>query len=324
MYINLFNLFLFRLKYYCMSEEHFKSTLHIKGGNVEIEAQHNKKFQCAVLFVEFNTSQKDLLCLMLQKYIEEKRLATGLNLNNAIYAAIPGETSIVLFVPENKICNNIALLVAYLHKSHLTSQQAKFIKSGDYDKLSSDIKAFNVIVTGKCKTFIAALKSNATKITNLTSQLSAIEPKARESFTTSKITDSCFGSKINFDGSSANAKLYTSILLEDIPAKIDSSGITFLCTDCAIGRLTEKLLFKDVLQGKVKSFLTQTGAVGTPAANDTGGAKFKAKAAYILDCENCLAKIFSKLRGFNYSFSSAEDLKKVDSAALAKVKAIKV
>ena len=306
-----------------MSEEHFKTTLSFKGGNVEIEAQHNKKFQCAVLFVEFNTSQKDLLCLLLQKYIEEKRLGVGLNMNNAIYAAISGESSIALFVPENKLCNNIALLVSYLHKSHLTSQQSKYIKSGNYDKLSSDIQAFNVIVTGKCKTFIAALKSNATKINNLKAQLSAIEPKKRESFTTSNITDSCYGTEIKCDLSSSNAKLYASILLEEIPAKITSSGITLLCTDGTVSKLSGKLLFKDVLQGKVKSFLTQTGAVGTPAANDTNGTKFKAKSAYILDCENCLAEIYSKLRGFSYSFSSAEDLKKVDSAALAKVKAIR-
>ena len=113
------------------------------------------------------------------------------------------------------------------------------------------------------------------------------------------------------------------LLLEEIPAIVGSNEITFLCPHGAITRLSEKLLFKDVLQGKVKSFLTQTGAVGTPAANDTDGSKFKAKSAYILACENTLAEIYSKLRGFNYSFSNAEALKKVDSVALAKVKAIK-
>lgn len=306
-----------------MSEDHFKTTLSVNGGSVQIEAQHNKKFQCAVLFINFNTSQKDLLCLLLQKYLEEKRLLTGLNMNNAIYSGIAGESSIALFVPENKLCNNIALLISYLHKSYLTNQQTKYIKSGDYNKLSSDIKSFDVIITGKCKTFIAALKSNAPKINNLIAQLSAIEPKSRESFNTANVIESSFGSKIRFDGSSANARLYASVLLEEIPAIVGSNEITFLCPHGAITRLSEKLLFKDVLQGKVKSFLTQTGAVGTPAANDTDGSKFKAKSAYILACENTLAEIYSKLRGFNYSFSNAEALKKVDSVALAKVKAIK-
>ena len=244
-------------------------------------------------------------------------------MNNAIYGGISGETSIALFVPENKITNNIALLIAYLNKTHLTSQQAKLINSGDYKKLSSDIKGFNVTVTGKCKTFIAALKSNATKIQNLVAQLNAIEPKDRESFTSSNLADSDYGAEIRFDGSSAMARLYASILLEDIPAKIGTSNITFLCEN-GPARLAEKLRFKDVLQGKVKSFLTQTGSVGTPAANDTGGVKYQAKVSYILACENALASIYSKLRGFNCSFSDAESLKRVDSAALAKVKAINV
>lgn len=304
-----------------MSEDKATKTLNISGGSVSISAQHNKKFQCAVVFVEFDTTQKDLLCLLLQKYITEKRLSTGLNMNNAIYSAISGETSIALFVPENKICSNIALLAAYINKAHLTSQQAKLITSGDYGKLSRDCKSFKVLITGKCKTFIAALKSNATKIQNLVAQLNNIEPKQRESFTTSNVVESDYGAQISFEGSSNDAKLYASIMLEDIPAKITSSGIMLLCENGG-ARLAEKLRFKDVLQGKVKSFLTQTGAVGTPAANDAGGAKFKAKSAYILACENALAEIYSKLRGFNYSFSNAEALKRVDSGALAKVKAV--
>ena len=304
-----------------MSEDHISKSLNINGGSVSITAQHNKKFQTAVLYVEFNTNQKDLLCLLLQKYAEEKRLFAGLNMNNSIYSAITGETSIALFVPENKLTNNIALLIAYLHKTHLTSQQCKLIHGGDYSKLSNDIKSFSVSITGKCKGFIAALKGNAPKIQRLVEQLNASTPKPRESFTTPNVADTDYGTEIRFDGSSPEAKLYASILLEDIPAKITNSSITLLCENGA-ARLTEKLRFKDVLQGKVKSFLTQTGAVGTPAANDAGGAKFKAKASYILTCENSLAHIYSHLRGFNHSFGKADDLKKVDSAALSKVKSL--
>ena len=89
----------------------------------------------------------------------EKCLSTGVNMNNAIYSAIPGQSSIVLFVPENKITNNISLLLAYLGKTHLTSVQARFVGSGDYGKLANDIRSFSVDVTGKCKTFREALRS---------------------------------------------------------------------------------------------------------------------------------------------------------------------
>lgn len=305
-----------------MSDLSASKTLSLSHGSVKISAQHNKKFQCAVVFIDFETTQKDLLCLLLQKYIEEKRLFSGINMNNSIYSAISGETSIALFVPENKITNNIALLASYLHKTELKSMENRIIHSGDYDKLSSDIQSFNVIITGKCKTFIGALKSNATKITNLVNQLNACEPKQREKFNNANVVESAFGETISFDGTSGLAKLYASIVLEDVPVKITNSGITLL-SPRADERIAEKMMFKSVFQGKVKSFLTQTGAVGSPAANDAGGAKFKAKSKYILDCQNDLAEIYSKLRGFNYSFSNAEELKKVDSAALTKVKAIR-
>lgn len=302
-----------------MAETSLNKNLSLTGGTVKISVQHNKKFQCAVVFVKFTTSQSNLLTMLLQKYTLEKVLTTGVNMNNSIYSAIPGHNSIVLQVPENKITNNISLLLSYLAKTHLTTQQAKQVGKGDYAALARDIKSFEVIITGKCKTFLASLKSNATKITNMVNTLNAISPKDRASFNNG---DSAFVS-IPFEGKSKNAKLYASILLEDIPAIIDNDEITLL-TSNGRSRLAEKLKFKDALQGKVKSFLTQTGAVGTPAANDKGGAKFAEKTRYILACENSLAEIYSNLRGFNYTFSSVDDLKKVDSEAMANVKALKV
>ena len=306
-----------------MADVSASKNLSLSHGSVKIQARHNKKFQCALVFVDFETSQKDLLCLLLQKYAEEKRLFAGINMNNAIYSAIVGETSIALLVPENKITNNIALLVSYLHKTELKSMENRFIHSGDYAKLSSDIQSFDVIVTGKCKNFVDSLKANKPKIENLVNQLNACEPKQREKFNNTNVVESAFGRSISFDGGNNLTKLYASIVLEDIPAKITNSGIVLL-SPRADERLAEKLLFKSTFQGKVKSFLTQTGAVGSPAANDAGGAKFKAKADNILKCQNMLAEVYSKLRGFNFSFSNAEDLKKVDSPSLTKVKAVRV
>ena len=305
-----------------MSQEHISTNVKIKDGNIKIKATHNKKFQTTLLFVEFNTSQKNLLNLILQKYASEKRLFTGVNMNNGIYSAITGENSILMIVPENKITQNISLLYSYISKTHLTSQQAKLCGSGDYKKLSSDVKEFNVIVTGKCKNFVNALKNNAPKIVNMVNQINAITPKDRDNINVDKV-DSCIGKTINIDDLSDDAMLYLSICMEDIPCKISKNNIVLLSKN-AIERLEEKWMWKDTFQGKVKSFLTQTGAVGSPSANDTGGKKFKAKSDMILECENVLASIFSKLRGFNYSFSDVSELKKINSVAMNKVKMIKL
>lgn len=304
-----------------MSELNISSSVKIDGGNIKFKATHNKKFQSTLLFIDFETSQKNLLNLLLQKYVSEKRLFAGVNMNNGIYSAITGETSIFLIVPENKITQNISLLYTYLTKTHLTSQQAKLCGSGDYKKLSSDIKNFDVIITGKCKNFINALKNKAPKIEHMVSQINAITPKERENISVDKV-DSDIGKTISLSGFSDEAMLYMSICLEDVPCKISKDKITLLSKN-GLEKINEKMMMKDVFQGKVKSFLTQTGAVGSPSSNDTGGKKFKEKSEMILSCENVLANIFSKLRGFNFSFSDVSQLKKVDSEAMAKVKSTK-
>lgn len=301
-----------------MTELSLTKSLSLSHGAVNISVQHNKKFQCAVVHVIFHTSQRYLLTALLQKYVAEKCLITGVNMNNSIYSALPGESSIILFVPENKITNNVSLLCSWLAKSHLTSQQARMCGNGDYSKLAEDLKTFEVNITGKCKTFRESLRTNATKITNMVAQLNAITPKPRDSFNNGTPS---FES-VPFNGRSKNAKLYASIALGDIPAIVKDGEITFLSPDGKC-KFAEHLRMKDTLQAKVKSFLTQTGAVGSPAANDKGGEKFKAKSKYILTCQNSIAEMFSELRGFKFSFSNVDDLRKVDSDALAAVKAIK-
>ena len=86
----------------------------------------------------------------------------------------------------------------------------------------------------------------------------------------------------------------------------------------------EKMAWKDTFQGKIKSFLNQTGAVGSPSANDLNGAKYKEKSEKILQCENMLATIISKLHGFQFTFSNVDELKKIDSNALNKIKSIRI
>lgn len=299
-----------------------KHTLKIGHGNLNIRAVLNKKMRQAVLFIEFKTSQKKLLAALLQKYVQEKCLTTGISMNNGIISAIPGETSIVLVVPDNKITNNIVLLRAYLGKTKISTQAQKVCESGDYSKLAKDLGSFDVIVTGACRTFIAALEDNKPKISRMTEQLAAIEDKQRENFTHPKQeVCPCSPKELEFSGN-ATAQLYLSICLGDIPAVVTNTSVKFLSPDGA-NRFRNRMLYKDTFQGLVKNFLTQTGAVGSPAANDAGGKKYKEKCATILLCQQTLSEIYSKLRGFEYRFIRVEQLKSVDSDAMASVKSIK-
>lgn len=307
-----------------MSAENATTTLKAGSVEVKISALHNKKFQCSILYVQFDTTEKKLLSLLLQKYVSEKVLVDGININNNIYSAIPGEESIVLFVPENKLTQNIVLLYSYLMKSKLTSQQCKLCKNGNFKKLSSDIKIFKVNVTGKCKNFVAALKNEAPKIERLKESLKIIEPTVRDNISSDGFTP--FEVEIDGGEFTNDVMLYLSVIMGNEPCLIKKSGSS-VKIECLSPhgeqRIKSFAVWKDTFQGKVKSFLSQSGSVGSPSANDKGKAKFNEKVKNIMKCQNELAFIYSDVRGFKYSFSDEEALKKVNSEAMAKVRALK-
>ena len=307
-----------------MSAESTTSTLKAGSVEVKISALHNKKFQCTILYVQFDTTEKILLSLLLQKYISEKVLVNGININNNIYSAIPGESSIVLFVPENKLTQNIVLLYSYLMKSKLTSQQSKLCKNGNFKKLSSDIKTFRINITGKCKNFVAALKNEAPKIERLKESLKAIEPANRENITNEGFVP--FETEIDGGESISDVMMYLSIVLGNEPCLIKKSGSSVKITCLSPygeSRIKSFAIWKDTFQGKIKSFLVQSGSIGSPSANDKGKVKFNEKVKNIMKCQNELAYIYSDVRGFKFSFNNEEELKKVNSEAMAKVRTLK-
>lgn len=297
----------------------------LKSGSTEckISALHNKKLQSAIIYVQFSTNEKSLLSLLLQKYVSEKVLVNGVNPNNNLYSAIPGETSIVLFAPENKITQNICLLYTYLNKAKLTSQQAKLCKSGNYKKLSSDIKKFDVDITGKCKTFVAALKNETTKIERLKESLGAVEAADRENVSGEGFTP--YNATIESKNNTEDIMLYSSIVMGNEPCIIKKSNnnVKIEClSPNGESRIKAYGLWKDTFQSKIKSFLVQSGSIGSPSANDKGKVKFNEKVKYIMKCQNKLAFIYSDVRGFSYKFGDENDLKKVNSDACGSVKRV--
>lgn len=299
-----------------MSQVH--KTLSTKGGKIDINAVFNKKFKQAVLFVDFKTTQKKLLAALLHKYAVEKCLTNGVSMVNGIISAISGETSIVLVVPDNKITNNIALLRAYLGKAKLSAAVQKQVGKGDYNKLVKDINSFDVIVTGACRTFCKALDNNEKKIDTLISNLNSIKDVDRESFS----NDDIGYCSVEFSGN-ATAQLYASICLGNIPCNVHKDRIEFLTPD-GCEQFRTRMMYKDTFQALVKQFLRQTGACGSPAANDAGGKKYKEKCDYILLCEATLSEIYSRLRGFEYKFLNISQLNAVDAEAMSNVKKIKL
>ncbi len=297
------------------------------GVTVNIKATHNSKFQCAILYVEFDTRQTELLAGLLHKFTMEKILRTGINMNNGAYSAISGETSVMLMVPENKITQNISLLYAYLTKTKLNAQQARLVKSGNYNILANDIKTMNVIVTGKCKTFIANMNNaDSPKFTRMLDSMTKSKVASREAISNGSSDDATL-KVLAGDANKETVAMYLSVVLGNIPCKLNvvSDGVDIHFFDSnSRAKVKDMMLWKDTFQAKIKTFLGQTGSVGTPSAGADGKAKWESKCKNILACQNELANIMSGVRGFKYSFRNVDQFKSVDSRAIKAVKDIRV
>lgn len=305
-----------------MIHDSFSTSLKLANGKVDIDAHFNKKFATAVVFIDFRTTQHALLSALLQQYATEKTLNVGVTMTTGIVSIVTGESSVMMYVPESKITNNIHILFNYLMRTELPAAIVKVYGGGDYNKLASDIRSFTVTVTGKCRNFIAALKNGTAKIVQMKVQLEACEPKERSPTPATPVIETSVGKSITYDGSSDDAKLYMSIMMGDVPCNVTADRVTFLSPN-GYDRYIEKMEWKKTFQAKAKAFLVQSGNVGTAAANDTDGEKAKAKAMDILENQNVLAMMVSRLRGFDYEFGSVEALRAVNAKALACVKAAK-
>ena len=300
--------------------KNMQATKQIKSDvfNVKINATANPKAYTATVFFEFDTTEKQLLNALLNKYNYEKISMTGVNPNNKILLACLGDCCIALTVPPELIIQNIVLLLSYLAKTELKGESKKYV-SGKYSKLMKDIKNVDVYIVGKVKRFIASKLENKEKLDKVAESLGKLQIKDRAEITATK--SHTFDNSAIMKGSSDIAMMYLSIVLKDIGCTLSKSSgevkITFL-TEADACKFKELVFTKEkiIYQTQIRSFLTQSGTIGSPSAKDKDGKAFKAKVDGILASENTLAYIYSHLRGFDYKFKNADDLKVINNDAL--------
>lgn len=266
-----------------------KFALSGKRVKVDVEAAINKSAKICIVYIKIDNVEKEVF----RKYIYEKCLATGVNYNNHIYSAIYGSSGIVIAIPENKITQNVILFYNYLAK---------------HNKVE---KEFKIMVSGKCKNFMTAVKNEAPKITRM---LEALDVISKRTITGGGKTKMKGGSEndedenlsFTFDSSSTTTMMYLSIIIGDKSCDIKKmSGkikVEFFQLSDAVA-FSELFKMSKIFQYRIKNFLTQSGNVGKQSANDKDGKVFKAKVKAITDSQNLLAKIYSNIRGFNYEFS---------------------
>ena len=289
-------------------------------GNIKINYLYNKKSSATYIAMIYNTKQNMLLYYLLEKFISEKVLINGLNINNHIMNAYATSYGIFLIIPDNKVFSVIQQIQRYLLTGELNQQQAKLIGNGSYEKLHKDIYSFTIYITGKCRLTDKSLTSKDKKIENLIKNLDIIIEKNIDDFDFNGKYDN---ETINCGKLNNYSKLMFCICYDNIPFVFDNDKIIML-NPSSLENIKERSVFKNIFQGKIKSFQTQFGNIGTPSAQDKSGEKHKEKCKLLFNSVNIISEMISELHGFSFKFNKIDDIRTVDSFSLTEMKKIKI
>ena len=286
-------------------------TFKFKNYEYLFKAYHHKKLPYTIVYIKINTTEKDLLHSLTYKYKMEKLIEVGINSNNFMHETIVGKNGIVLYCPENKITNNIINYIKYLSTATLNSKQL-FGKSGSYSKLVNSLKKVEIIITGKCKTFIknCMLKDSAPKMQKMMESIASKTDKERDDITNDKYDPSMFKS-IEIECNEENA-LDIIIIFGTGCVEVEKHGSKYKFTYDHHDVMKYKN-YVGALRGLLKAFRGQAGAIGSPATNDTNQKKFKEKCNDIMESVNTVAYCISDVRGCPCKYKNPESLKTVDS-----------
>ena len=291
-----------------------------ENGTVRFRAIFNKKPSSNIVCIKYNTTQDRLLYVILEKFVAEKILDAGMNINNQITSGYATTKGIIVTVPDNKIFSVIQQIHRYVLNTTLNITQQKIVGKGNYDKLYKDIGTFDVSIIGKCRLTHKALdNSRDKKIENFVRGMDAISHRNKEDF---DVNGAYEMETIKCDLNAA-AKMAFTICYSHLPFVFEGNNIKLLSPH-ALDALEERAAFKNGFQGKVKAFQTQFGNVGSPASNDSGQKKFKEKCKAIQDSCNFIADIYSSMHGFSFKYANLEAIKMVDSDAMRDAKAVKI
>ena len=291
---------------------------------VNIDATVNPKDFLTIMFFKFDTTEKEILNALLEKYEHEKVVGTQFNPNNKIVKCMRGDCCIAIVVPHSNILNNITLLLGYLSKAEIKGESKKYVR-GKYSKMMKDIKEVDVKIVGHVKRFVETLKNNKKALDKVADNLDKIIPKDRDDVDMDK---GYLLPSATIENVDETATMYMAIILANVCCSFTKNAGNLKIN---FARPIDVEKFKDILRIKekivfqthVRSFLTQSGTIGIPSSKDKDGTMFKKKIAGIMNSENALAYIYAKLKGISFKFKDETELKTTDNEALSTIMKIK-
>lgn len=307
--------------------------------NVSIDATVNPKDFASIVFFEFETTEKELLNALLEKYEQEKVAKTQFNPNNKIIKCMRGNCCIAVVCPYSVIFNNITLLLSYLAKAEIKGESRKHAKgknskkhldritvNGKYDKMMKDIKDVSVTVVGRVARFVETLKNNKQRLDKIGAALDRITVKDRDDLYGDTKYEVGSATVKNSDDTAA---MYMAIVLADVCCHFTKSSGNLKISFSREGdfekfknlmRVKERIIF----QTQVRSFLTQSGTIGGSSSGRKGADALARKIGNIMNSENALAHIYAKLKGISYKFKDKDDIRCIDNEALSTIMKVSI
>lgn len=287
-----------------------------QGYKYTINASYCPKLPSVTVYIKIDTAEKNLLLSLNKKFKNEKLLVTSANGNNGISNMIIGTNGLVFNSPENKFTSVVSQYISYLSKTVVKPNQfcAQKDSVGKYSELEKSLKTVTVTVVGKCKTFIKnSIDKESNKIGNMMKAIIDRKVKDRKDVVSNgacfhECTQECVHGYQCSDSQAVD--IISAYKQEDILVTKTPGGIKV----CGCFPTNWKV-YSDVLRGYLKSFKSQAGSYGSPAANDDGK-KWKSKCDEIFSGINLIAFAISDVRGHGVMYKEQDELKIVDSISV--------
>lgn len=302
------------------------------GGKISLEFTPNKKQQYAQVLVQFKSSESEIVNALLEGFIHEKCIVVGTSTTLKIANAITrGLQSIYFTVPDTKVLDAISSLYGYMLKTKLRAGQVKYSisKSASYKKLHSDLKSFDVIVTGKCISTMRKFEDKNDKIARFEKIVKSlpVNEKIEDKPIEVKKSSHVHMKEILDETTSLTPyqRFLFAILMMDCNFHFTDKGE--LCIDEGAKECFAEYIsmYGHLINSRVKSFLQQGGSIGTkPSANDTNGLKLKERNANVIAIAKTNLNIINHLFGTNVKLgeittSSFESLKPADTKPIISI-----
>jgi hypothetical protein len=205
------------------------------AGNVKIniEARHAKNFKSAILFIRFGLkdTKSDIASVingLIQQYARTHDTGIGISAKTNIIKIIPGIQSIYIMTDEHHILPNIKLFYKYVNEKKIDGQSPIIRSACMYEAIKDAITSINVIVYGKCASFIKKFANKQDKSDRL-SPIKSLETGLVVNKTAAGVINIyakdcptlCIGTQ------DTQVRLMVSVILADIPFTFSAANIQF-------------------------------------------------------------------------------------------------